>query len=177
MPSFVERTAYDECPYPSYPLPQAHPHHLATMAALLGLESAIGVDCRVLELGCANGGNLIPLALTSPISRFVGIDLSVEQIGDGQRTIDALSPTNTELRCLSILDVGEEFGEFDYIICHGVYSWVSREVQDKIMEICARHLAPNGIGYISFNTLPGWHMRAGHTRQKSCQHCELGLRE
>ena len=78
----------------------------------------------MLELGCASGGNLIPMALTFPDSRFVGIDLSREQIADGQKTVEALGLTNIELRHLSILDVDDSFGPFDYIVCHGVYSWV-----------------------------------------------------
>jgi len=160
MPFTSVRNSYDEFPYPSYPLPQTHPDHLATIATFLGMTPAATSGCyQVLELGCASGGNLIPLALAMPESRFVGVDLSAEQIGQGLKTIDALGLTNIELRCLSILDVNESFGQFDDILCHGVYSWVPRPVQDKIMAICADNLTPNGIGYISFNTLPGWHMR------------------
>ena len=153
------RTAYDEVPYPSYPLPQSHPDHLATLATLLGLSPPTTERCRVLELGCASGGNLIPMALTSPDSRFVGIDLSREQIAEGQKTVEALGLTNIELRHLSILDVDDSFGPFDYIVCHGVYSWVPENVQDRILAICARNLVPEGIGYVSYNTYPGWHMQ------------------
>lgn len=73
-------TSYDEVPYESYPFAQTHPDRLATVATLLGLRPAPVEQCRVLELGCAGGGNLIPMALTLPESTFVGIDLSARQI-------------------------------------------------------------------------------------------------
>ena len=159
MASVTARTSYDEVPYPSYPMPQTCPDHLATVATLLGLSPPPSDRCRVLELGCASGGNLIPLALSLPESTFIGVDLSHEQIVDGQRVVDALGLQNIELRPLSILDVDESFGSFDYIICHGVYSWVPPEVQQKILGVCARQLVPDGVGYVSYNVHPGWHLR------------------
>jgi methyltransferase-like protein/SAM-dependent methyltransferase len=155
----MPRTSYDELPYPSLCHPQTHPDRLATVATLLGLSPPAPDRCRVLELGCASGGNLIPLALAAPGSSFVGIDLSAEQIAQGKRTIDELGLTNLDLRHLSILDIDDSLGTFDYILCHGVFSWVPRRVQDKIVAVCARHLAPAGIAYISYNTYPGWYMR------------------
>jgi methyltransferase-like protein/2-polyprenyl-3-methyl-5-hydroxy-6-metoxy-1,4-benzoquinol methylase len=153
------RTSYDELPYPSFPYPQTHPDHLAAVATLLGLSPARADRCRVLELGCAGGGNLIPLASTYPDSTFLGIDLSGEQVRQGEELREALALRNIELRTMSILDVDDSFGVFDFIICHGVYSWVPEPVQDKILAICARHLASQGIGFVSYNTYPGWHMR------------------
>jgi methyltransferase-like protein/2-polyprenyl-3-methyl-5-hydroxy-6-metoxy-1,4-benzoquinol methylase len=152
-------TSYDDFPYPSYPLPQTHPDHLGAIATLLGLPPAPAGNCRILELGCASGGNLIPMALTLPGSSFMGIDLSGRQIAEGRDTIAALGLSNIQLRQMSILDVDKSFGSFDYIICHGVYSWVPSEVQDRILAICKQHLTPQGIGYLSYNTYPGWHMR------------------
>jgi len=153
------RTSYDELPYPSFPYPLTHPDRLATIATLLGLKPARAKRCWVLELGCAGGGNLIPLALAFPESTFVGIDLSAEQLAEGQRTIAALGLTNISLRHLSILDIGDRFGGFDFIICHGVYSWVPAAVQEKILRVYKQCLAPSGVGFISYNTFPGWHMR------------------
>lgn len=155
----VTQNTYDEVPYPSFPLSQTHPDHLATIATLLGLRPPPPDRCRVLELGCASGGNLIPLALVLPESSFLGVDMSSRQIAAGQEAVADLDLQNIELRTLSILDVDETVGSFDYILCHGVYSWVPAPVQDKILEICRRQLAPNGIAYVSYNTHPGWHLR------------------
>ena len=63
---------------------------------------------------------------------------------------------NCRLEHVNILEF-EPPHEFDYIICHGVYSWVPPEIQRKILQICRDFLSPNGIAYISYNTFPGWH--------------------
>ena len=65
--------SYDEIPYESYPFAQSHPDRLATLATLFGMKPQPIDDCRVLELGCASGGNLIPMAACLPGSKFVGI--------------------------------------------------------------------------------------------------------
>jgi|SRR5579883_427519 len=162
-------TTYDEIIYPSYPYHQSHPEHLATIARLFGLHSPPIDGCSVLELGCAAGGNLLPMAEMFPNARFIGIDLSARQVALGQAAVQALGLTNIEFRTVSIMDVTPEWGQFDYILCHGIYSWVADEVQDKILDICRQNLAPKGIGYISYNTYPGWHMR-GMLREIMCFH-------
>jgi methyltransferase-like protein/cyclopropane fatty-acyl-phospholipid synthase-like methyltransferase len=165
----AQLTSYEDVPYTSKPLYPTHPDCLATLATLLGMRPAAVDNCRVLELGCASGGNLIPMAASLPESRFLGIDLSPRQISQGQAVIDAVGIANIELRPLSILDVDASFGQFDYIICHGVYSWVPPAVQDKILDICRRNLAPGGVAYVSYNTYPGWHAR-GMVREMMCFH-------
>lgn len=152
-------TSYDEVPYASYPFPQTHPSHLAVVATLFGLQPPPVQQCRVLELGCAAGGNLLPLAEALPQGSFVGVDLSARQIADGQRVLQALGLTNVRLVHASILDLNRSWGQFDYILCHGVYSWVPDQVREKILDICAEQLSPQGVAYISYNTYPGWHMR------------------
>jgi SAM-dependent methyltransferase len=152
-------TSYDEVPYASYPYPQTHPDRLATIAALFAVQAAPVERCRLLEIGCASGGNLLPLAESLPEATFVGIDLSERQIGEGREALAALGLRNVELRPLSVLDVGPDFGTFDYVLCHGVYSWVPPQARDKILDVCKNNLAPNGVAYVSYNTLPGWHMR------------------
>lgn len=150
---------YDQVPYPSYPLPQTHPRHLETIATLLGLEPPSSNTCRVLELGCGNGGNLVPMACSSSHCRFVGIDSSAKQIEIGKRQIERLELTNIELIHQSIEDIDVSFGQFDYILCHGVFSWVSPSVQSDILHLVRDRLVENGVGFISFNTYPGWHQR------------------
>jgi methyltransferase-like protein len=152
-------TRYDAIPYPTSPFRQTRPERLAAIAKLFGLVSPPAENCRVLELGCSMGGNLIVMAQDHPASRFLGIDASSRQITDGWKTIDALGLKNIQLRQLDILDIGDDIGEFDYIISHGVYSWVPPRVQNKMLEVCQRHLAPNGVAYVSYNTYPGWHIR------------------
>jgi methyltransferase-like protein/SAM-dependent methyltransferase len=150
---------YDEVPYESHAYAQTHPDRLAVVATLFGLRPAAVEKCRVLELGCAAGGNLIPMAEALPGATFVGIDLSARQIADGQKALEQLGLTNLTLRHASITDVDESYGRFDYIIAHGVFSWIPTAVREKLLDICGRSMAPGGVAYVSYNTYPGWHMR------------------
>src|SRR2546423_13158737 len=111
-------TSYDAVPYSVGAFPQTRPDRLATIATLFGMTPVPPSHCRVLELGCAAGGNVIPMALADPGSRFVGIDLSARQIADAKATANELNLVNLDLRAMSILDVGDDFGTFDYILCH-----------------------------------------------------------
>jgi methyltransferase-like protein len=151
--------SYDEIPYDSSPVTETDPDRLAVIGRLFGLEAADPRGCSVLELGCASGGNLIPLAWRYPRSRFVGVELSARQASDGRRMIERLGLTNIEIRQADILSLGEDLGEFDYILCHGVYSWVPEAVRERILDLFAGQLTSRGIAYISYNTLPGWRMR------------------
>jgi len=152
-------TPYDAVPYASYPYPQTQPNRIGAVARLFGVEAAGSANCRVLELGCASGGNLIPLAVAFPHSTFVGVDLSQRQIDEGQAEIRELGLTNISLQRRNLLEIGPDLGQFDYILCHGVYSWVPAEVRKHILTICRQNLAPQGVAYVSYNTYPGWRMR------------------
>ena len=153
------RRSYDAVPYPDKPRPATHPDHLAALARLAGLNPAPARRCRVLELGCAAGANLWPMAQYLPESEFVGVDFSPVQVESGRRFVADLGLQNLTLTAASILDVDQSWGTFDYVLCHGVFSWVPREVQEAILTICTRQLAPQGIAYVSYNTFPGWHVR------------------
>jgi methyltransferase-like protein/SAM-dependent methyltransferase len=111
------------------------------------------------------------MAASLPDSRFVGVDLSSVQVGEGQKLIGDLGLKNVELKHLSILDVSADMGKFDYILCHGVFSWVPAGVQEKILAICSENLSRDGIAYVSYNTYPGWHMR-GMIRDMLSYHAE-----
>jgi methyltransferase-like protein/SAM-dependent methyltransferase len=153
-------TSYDEVAYDTRPRPSMHPDALATLAVLLGLRPAPVDRCRVLELGCGTGGNLLSLAEAMPGTEWVGIDLSARQIDTGRQVVIALGLKNLRLEVRSILEVDASMGTFDYILCHGVYSWVPENVRDKILAIVRDRLAPHGVAYVSYNTYPGWHMRS-----------------
>lgn len=143
------RLSYERVPYDTRPQPQTHPRQLATLAWLHGIETASASRCRVLELGCGAGGNLVSMAGELPESTFLGVDL----------VAPAMRERNVELRPMSLMDVDASLGSFDFIICHGVFSWVPAVVQERIFAICRANLASNGIAYVSYNTYPGWHFR------------------
>lgn len=148
--------AYDSTPYTGNPYGYSHPSLLAAFGTLYGLTPTVPDHSRILELGCGDGNNLIPIAYDLPDSTFIGIDLSEVQIRSGQKKLDSLGLKNIRLETRSIMDLEPAEGKFDYIICHGVYSWVPDGVKQKILDICRHNLADQGIAYISYNVLPGW---------------------
>jgi methyltransferase-like protein/trans-aconitate methyltransferase len=155
----TDDSSYDQIPYSSLAFPQTHPDRLAAIARIFRLSPPKVATCRVLELGCAGGGNLVPMSVNLPAAEFVGVDTSTRQVAEARATIRALGVRNARVEPASILDIDESWGTFDYIICHGVFSWVDEAVQDRILEIADRNLAADGIAYVSYNTYPGWHMR------------------
>lgn len=152
-------TRYDRIPYTTSAYRIAHPRFLAPVATLLGMEPPAPGQSRVLVVGCAGGGNLLPLACDYPDARFIGIDNSSREIEQARQAIGALGLSNVEARCMDIMDVDAGFGRFDFIIVHGVFSWVPETVRERILSICKENLADNGIAYISYNLYPGWHFR------------------
>lgn len=155
----MPKYSYDEVPYTSHPYRQSHPERMATVASLLGLDTAPIEQCRVLELGCAAGGNLLPQADRFPESEFVGIDLSTVQIDQGRKIVEELGVKNIELIHADMRQLPEGLGKFDYILAHGVFSWIPDEAQNALLDACRRLLTPHGVAYVSYNTYPGWRMR------------------
>jgi SAM-dependent methyltransferase len=151
--------AYETFLYENLPISDTHPDWLGLLGHLVGMHPAPATACRVLALGCGLGGNLLALADVLPQSQFVGVDLAQAQIAQAQADAAAMGLSNIRFEAMDLSDIPTEWGAFDYIICHGVYSWVPPTVQRRILEICRDHLAPQGMALVSYNTLPGWHAR------------------
>ncbi len=154
----VSDNEYNKVRYSTLPSASTHPDRLAAVATLFGMTPAPVVDCRLIELGCGDGANLIPMAYHLPGSGFTGIDLAAEPIAAGQEMAADLGLGNLRLEAADLMDLGD-IGEFDYVIAHGVYSWVPAPVRDRLLAIAAACLAPQGVAFISYNTLPGRYVR------------------
>lgn len=153
----VQQTIYSELGYKSMPFPYTTPATLEAYAALVGVSAPNPKTARVLELGATYGGNIISQALFNPDATFVGIELSQEQVEKGNEVIANAGLTNVSLIQSDIASIGSEIGTFDYIIAHGVYSWVDDGVKDALLRLIDEHLAEDGLAYVSYNTYPGWH--------------------
>lgn len=151
--------AYETFQYENLPFRMSHPDWMRTLGILAGLDPTPIDSCRVLEIGCAHGGHLLPLAELLPGSEFVGIDLAASQIEGARRDAEAIGLTNVRFEACDVRNVSFDSGPFDYVICHGVYSWVPDDVRRAILDLCAATLAPQGLAYVSYNTYPGWHAR------------------
>src|SRR5262245_52314846 len=150
---------YESVHYPGQAHPETHPDRLATLATVFGLKPAPVEKCRVLELACGDGLNLVAMAAGLPQSEFLGLDLAEKPLEHGRSAIAALGLKNISLRAQDLLQAPGDVGQFDYIVAHGLYAWVPPEVRDKALALCRAHLAPQGIAFVSYNTYPGSHLR------------------
>jgi methyltransferase-like protein/ubiquinone/menaquinone biosynthesis C-methylase UbiE len=159
MPTATPTNRYDSVLYPSYTHPQTHPNRLAVIGTLMGLKPASPTRCRLLEIGCGDASNLMPMAWTLPESEFVGVDLAAKPIAKGKEISEALGLRNIRLIQGDLNEINGDWGKFDYIIAHGLYSWVPKEVREHLLELCRMLLTPDGVALVSYNALPGGHMR------------------
>jgi methyltransferase-like protein/SAM-dependent methyltransferase len=155
----TQANLYDSVPYPSLAFLQTHPDRLAVMGTLHGMNPPAVDHCRVLEIGCGDGSNLIPMAFGLPESRFVGVDLAAKPVERAQQRINRLGLSNIRIEQMDLMNIDAGFGAFDYIIAHGVYAWVPEPVQKKLLDICSASLSVNGVAFVSYNTSPAGHMR------------------
>lgn len=152
-------TAYDEVPYTGRAYADTHPERLATMATLLGVKPAPIERCRVLEVACGDGANLIPMAHMLPQSEFVGFDIAAQPIEAGKRLAARAGLANLTLSQLDLANFPADAGAFDYIVAHGLYSWIPAAAREELLALIGRHLAPHGVAFVSYNVYPGCYVR------------------
>ena len=155
--------SYDTFPYQSHPFRQSHPDRLATIGQLFRHDASSG-------RGLPRAGDWLRIGWRLPADggepdrRVRRRRLAPRQVEEGRDDVRKLGLANVRLVAMDISDLPADLGAFDYIIAHGVYSWVPTPVQERLLALCRRHLTPSGIAYISYNALPGWRMsqrRAG----------------
>lgn len=164
--------AYEAVPYEDRPVTETHLDVLYVAARRAGLPAAPPERARVLELGCAHAVNLVPMAFHLPEARFLGLDLSPGQIERATRRVAALGLRNLELWQADVLDVDLEGRRFDYVIAHGLYSWVPEPVRERVLALLHDHLADHGVAYLSYNAMPAWGIR-GAVREALLQAVDL----
>ena len=155
--SKIEKS-YDELTYKSAAFAQSSPYKLEACATLLGINPPPCKNAKVLEIGCSFGGNLIPFAVNNENARVVGIDLSGKQIRRGKEIVKEIGLSNLELIHGDICEFKSD-EKFDYIIAHGVFSWVPDFVKDAILRVVRENLSQNGVAFISYNVYPGWKVK------------------
>jgi cyclopropane fatty-acyl-phospholipid synthase-like methyltransferase/methyltransferase-like protein len=150
---------YEIVRYAGMPFAQTHPDRLATLARLFGMTPPDIRHARILEIGCCDGGNIIPMALSLPDSECVGIDLTSVDIEAARQAAADIGVTNLQFHAMDLTELPGPLGQFDYIVAHGLYAWVPPDVREKMLAVIKASLTPNGVAYVSYNALPGAHMR------------------
>lgn len=162
--------SYNALPYANFVFPLTHPLRISATLSYHGYRHRSLRGARVLEVGCAAGGNLIPMADSLPETSFVGVDISSRQIESGQslqRQCGGIP--NLQLECADLCEIDSSWGQFDYIIAHGVFSWVPLGVREHLLRVIAERLHPEGAALVSYNTYPGWHLKSA-VRDLMCGH-------
>ncbi len=153
-------TAYDLVAYPTTVHASTNPERLAIGARLAGLDPAPIESARVLEIGGGSCLGLINFAATYPRSQCYGFDLSETAIAKGRKLAGSSCP-NLTLAVDDIMTAAERLDpqSFDYVIAHGVYAWVPAPVREALLALIAHVLAPQGVAFVSYNSMPGGHIR------------------
>lgn len=115
---------------------------------------------RYLELGTGQGAGLCAMAASNPQGDFLGIDFHPGHIAHAQELARDAGLTNIRFVEADFVDLGAQwpadFGTFDYIALHGIYSWVPADVRQTIVDCLAHASRPGGLVYNSYNSQPGW---------------------
>jgi len=156
------RDAYEAIAYIGRPFHETHPNRLLAVAQLHGVAPPKRETISVLEIGCGDGSNLVPMAASYPRGKFVGVDLSNRLISSARRLADRTRVPNVTLMRVDVGALPARVGAFDVIVAHGFYSWVPPDVRDTMFRTIENHLAPGGVAYVNYNLLPGgWIRRIG----------------
>lgn len=137
------------------------PGHLNLVCALNGYEPpTLSGPFTYFELGFGRGLTANVLAAANPQGTFYAADFNPAHVA-GARALAA----GAQLANLTLLENSFEelaqgkadgLPQFDYITLHGIYTWVTAENRQHIVDFIGRYLKPGGAVYISYNALPGW---------------------
>lgn len=144
--------------YPPMSHPSADPAVNAAVARFFGLSGSKVEGARILEIGCGTGHHLLSVAYHWPTTECVGVDVSKKYISRAKNLARQVGLKNVSFQEASILDFDPE-GEFDFIIAHGVFSWVPNEVKVGMMDFIGKRLSKDGVAVVSFNVVAGWRER------------------
>ena len=146
-------TTYDVVEWPSLPIPACHPVRMATVAALAGLSAPVPEQATVVDLGCGSATNLLSIAAAYPGVTAIGVDPSGNAIEKGQELAAAAELTNVQL--VHGTEVPLADGQADFVIVHGVLSWVDARTRSAVIAEAARVLRDGGLAMLSYVVDPG----------------------
>jgi SAM-dependent methyltransferase len=133
------------------------PARMRYVASLHGIQPpAVKEGLDFLELGCGFGSTLLTLAAANPQGRFTGVDFMPVHTEQIERDVASTLLRNVRVLCADFAKMPADLPQFDFIALHGVFSWISPELRQSVLEIIRRHLKPDGIVEVTYNCMPGW---------------------
>lgn len=148
--------AASDVDYQFYYSARQAPEWLDVVAAMSGIDLSAPGPFRLCELGCGRGVSTVVHAATRPAGEFVGIDLMPSHVEFARRLAEDAGAANAEFLTADFANVPATLGTFDYIVAHGVHSWIDDQGVEALYHVIDRHLAPGGLLYLSYNAMPGW---------------------
>ncbi len=155
---------------------ELNPHLLAYTAYIMGYEIPdVHKPFTYCELGCGSGFSLLTYAAANPHGFFIGVDFNTQHIKEAKEAAKKSNLTNILFIEKSIADILDDIPDCDFIVMHGVYSWVHSDIKKAIRTFIDKKLKSTGLSLISYNTFPGWHIYA--PLRMMMQEYALGLTE
>src|SRR5579862_9355278 len=109
------------------------------------------------DLGCGHGVSAVVFAATHPDGEFHGLDAMPVHIERAAALATAAGAANAHFHAADFAGALElPLPPCDYVVAHGVYTWVDAATRRALRALIDRLLAPGGLVYVSYNALPGW---------------------
>jgi len=147
----------DKIPYTDTFFSELNPHAIRCTALMRGFQVPDVQAFTYCELGCGTGHSLLIYASANPDAIFTGIDFNEEHIAFARDRAQKLGIKNCIFQYADITTV-TSLPSFDYIVMHGLYTWVHEPVRAAIHRIIEGSLTQNGLALVSYNAYPGWHV-------------------
>ena len=133
------------------------PELIRFVALAKGMQA--GSSLTYCELGCGQGFSANLIAASNPHIQVYATDFNPAQIAGARALAVDGGASNVHFFDHAFEQFGDEPSlpdQFDVIALHGIYSWISPENRQHIVDFVRRRLKVGGLLYISYNTLPGW---------------------
>ncbi len=137
------------------------PCWLALTALLLGQRPPdLARPFRYADLGCGNGMTAVFVAATCPQAEVWGFDFNPAHIETARHWAAEAGLTNITFVETSFAEMAalgaNDLPAFDFIVSHGVLSWISPANQRLVIEVIGQRLCPGGLAYLAYNVPTGW---------------------
>lgn len=137
------------------------PVWLATTCLLLGQRAPdLTRPFRYADLGCGHGFTTLVVAATHPEAEVWGFDFNPAHVEWATRVAATAGLSNAHFAEASFAELAQRpeaaLPAFDFMVSHGVVSWVSPDNRRALLDVIRRRLRPGGLTYLSYNVTTGW---------------------